>query len=101
LAIRFFLLANQVQEGIFTFAFGLLSFFFTPRSPLEAKFLTKDEKDYVCSQLTQDGVLSNEAGGDDFSWREIGKAFQRPQVMLMGIVGFCCGTSCNRFEDQS
>lgn len=82
-----------ILEGIFTFAFGLASFFLMPRSPLEATFLTKEEKDYVSSQLIQDGVMSDEAGGDAFSWREVGRAFQRPQVAFMAIAGFCAGTT--------
>ncbi|KAF8122704.1 hypothetical protein EV363DRAFT_1553918 [Boletus edulis] len=42
-----------ILEGIFTFVFGVISFFLLPRSPETARFLTEKERAYVVSTLEQ------------------------------------------------
>jgi hypothetical protein len=84
-------LSSKPQEGIFTFAFGLSSFFFTPRSPAETRFLTKREREHVNDRLREDGVVAHNADGDRFAWVEVGRAFMLPQVFFMAIIAFMSG----------
>ncbi|KII88410.1 hypothetical protein PLICRDRAFT_54249 [Plicaturopsis crispa FD-325 SS-3] len=82
-----------ILEGIFTFLFGALSFFILPRSVAHARFLQPHEKKYITARLREDGVMSAEDSGDDFSWAEVGRAFLLPQVWFMVIPFFFCGTT--------
>ncbi|RXW24368.1 hypothetical protein EST38_g1480 [Candolleomyces aberdarensis] len=75
-------------EGLFTFVFGLISFFLLPRSPSYARFLSQQEKDYIVERLRQDGATGNDDKVDAFSWKEVGMAFKLPQVWLLALVFF-------------
>ncbi|KAK2467198.1 hypothetical protein APHAL10511_000747 [Amanita phalloides] len=79
-----------ILEGLFTFLFGVVSYFIIPRSPSHITFFTEEEKNYVITKLKEDGTRDDVA--DTFSWREVGKAFTLPQVWLLAIVLFCDGT---------
>ncbi|KAJ2931861.1 hypothetical protein H1R20_g5229, partial [Candolleomyces eurysporus] len=79
-------------EGLFTFMFGLISFFLLPRSPSYARFLSQQEKDYIVERLRQDGATGNDDKADAFSWKEVGMAFKLPQVWLLALVFFMDGT---------
>lgn len=81
-----------ILEGLFTFLFGISSFFFLPESPLHARFLTEDEKNYITTVLKEDGAISGSEKADAFSWGEVGRAFLLPQIWMLGIVLFMSGT---------
>ncbi|KAF9445153.1 MFS general substrate transporter [Macrolepiota fuliginosa MF-IS2] len=81
-----------ILEGLFTFLFGLVSFFLLPRSPTHAYFFNNKEKEYVVAKLKEDGALSSDESIDAFNWREVGKAFKLPHIWLLAIVLFCDGT---------
>lgn len=81
-----------IVEGVFTVAFGLMSFFALPNSPSTAYFLTQQEKDYVLEKLTEDGTVEIDGDGEKFSWGEVGRVFLMPQVGLIALVFFLDGT---------
>ncbi|KAF5349217.1 hypothetical protein D9756_009501 [Leucocoprinus leucothites] len=81
-----------ILEGLFTFLFGLLSFFLLPRTPAHAYFFNDKEKNYVMTKLREDGIEGRDPSIDAFSWREVGQAFTLPQVWLLAVVLFCDGT---------
>ncbi|KAI6036283.1 major facilitator superfamily domain-containing protein [Pisolithus microcarpus] len=81
-----------ILEGLFTFAFGILSFFVLPRSPETARLLSSEERCYVVSKLKSNGVVSDDDKKDVFSWMEVLRAFRSPQVLLLSIVAFLNGT---------
>jgi MFS family permease len=78
-------------EGIFTFLFGVASFWLLPRSPAHAYFFNEKEKSYVAARLREDGATGKDASADAFRWSEVGRAFMLPQVILLGVVLFCDG----------
>ncbi|KAJ7683724.1 major facilitator superfamily domain-containing protein [Mycena rosella] len=80
-------------EGIITITCGLAGFFLLPRSPIHARFLNQQEKDYVAEKLRKDGVMSKDRKFDAFSWSEVGRAFTSPQVALVGIIYFLNGVA--------
>ncbi|KXN86821.1 hypothetical protein AN958_09557 [Leucoagaricus sp. SymC.cos] len=81
-----------ILEGLFTFLFGLVSYFLLPRSPAHAYFFNDDEKNYVLAKLREDGVEGKDPTVNAFSWREVGKAFMLPQIWLLVVPLFCDGT---------
>ncbi|KAG6916240.1 hypothetical protein DXG01_007737 [Tephrocybe rancida] len=76
-------------EGIFSTLFGLVSFFLLPRSIETASFLSPSEKERLLARMRHEGALNDEA--DDFSWKEIGRALARPQVLLITALAFFVG----------
>lgn len=80
-----------ILEGLFTFLFGLASYWLLPRSPAHAYFFNDEEKHYVVTKLKEDGVTGRDDAVDRFSWREVGQAFMLPQVWWLGVVLFCDG----------
>ncbi|KAI6132155.1 major facilitator superfamily domain-containing protein [Pisolithus croceorrhizus] len=80
-------------EGLFTFSFGISSFFIFPRSPESARFLSPEERYYVISKLKRSRAISEDDGRDVFSWVEVLRAFCSPQVLLLIIVTFFNGVS--------
>lgn len=83
---------HALQEGIFTFLFGVLSFFLLPHSPTRARFLTNRERQYVNAQLREDGALSRDEKGDSFNWVEIWRCLKLPHVWMVAIAFFFDGT---------
>lgn len=81
-----------ILEGLFTFLFGILSYFLLPRSPAHARFLTEDEKNFITQLLAIDGAVGRSEEADAFSWREVGRAFLLPQVWMLTTVIFLSGT---------
>lgn len=80
-----------ILEGLFTFLFGLISYFLLPRDPAHAYFFDQKERNYVVAKLKEDGATGRDESIDAFSWREVGKAFMLPQVWLLAAVLFCDG----------
>ena len=72
------------QEGSFTVAFGLLSFFFLPRTPTSSRFLTEKEKEAIHAALEQDWTPDSE--DEAFSWRHVIAAFTTPHVSLFDYI---------------
>jgi len=83
----------HLQEGLFTFLFGIISFFGLPQSPAHACFLNDDERSYLVQKLKSAGARSKDESMDGFSWREVVKSIQSPQVWLVSILLFMNGTS--------
>ena len=79
-----------ILEGLFTVAFGAISYFILPRSVDSAHFLTQEEKDYVNAKLREDSANAEEQA---FSWREVIEAFKLPQLWIAGFVLFLSGVT--------
>lgn len=80
-----------ILEGLFTVLFGISAFFLLPRSPATCKFLSQEEKDYVIQTLKETGSTGKDENADQFTWRELWKAFMLPQVQLLAIIFFFDG----------
>ena len=86
-------LNNPLPEGLFTVLVGFCSFWMLPRVPMEAYFLSDDEKSYVQSELRRDGAISSNQDEDRFSWMQVCKGFQQVHVWILSVVGFVGGKS--------
>lgn len=82
-----------IIEGIFTFLFGLISFFVLPNSPAAAHFLSTKERDYVMARLKADGAVAGDDKSDAFSWTEVIRCCQSIHVWLLAPVLFFIGTT--------
>ncbi|KAF8553825.1 MFS general substrate transporter [Imleria badia] len=80
-----------ILEGIFSFVFGVISFFLLPRSPETARFLTEEERAYVIFTLKHAGSVSEEESKDSFSWKEVVRAVKSLHIWLLGVVFFLSG----------
>ncbi|KDQ13229.1 hypothetical protein BOTBODRAFT_66945 [Botryobasidium botryosum FD-172 SS1] len=80
-----------ILEGIFSVAFGFISFFFLPSSPLTTKFLTQEERVALDNALKADG--SGDEEHESFTWSEVVSACMAPQVIFCGILLFFIGTT--------
>ncbi|KAL4067942.1 major facilitator superfamily domain-containing protein [Scleroderma citrinum] len=81
-----------ILEGLFTLLFGIISFFGLPRSPVDIQFLVNEERSYVIQKLKRAGAISEDDKKDDFSWMEVVKSAQSPQVWLVSVISFLNGT---------
>ncbi|KAJ3743234.1 major facilitator superfamily domain-containing protein [Lentinula detonsa] len=77
-----------ILEGLFTFLFGLSSYFVFPRSLDKTWFLSPEEKAYVKEKLLEDTHQEEEV----FSWKEVIEAFKLPQLWLLGMAFFFAAT---------
>lgn len=82
-----------ILEGLFTFCFGIISYFLLPQSPSRARFLSTDEKAFIADVLERDGSTRLDEMANTSTWREVGLAFKLPHVWLMASAGFCGGMS--------
>ncbi|KAI9457922.1 major facilitator superfamily domain-containing protein [Boletus coccyginus] len=81
-----------ILEGLLSFVFGLISFFFLPRSPETARFLTLEERAYVNSALKHAGSISEDGDMDSFSWKEVARTAKSPHVWFLCVALFLNGT---------
>ncbi|RDB17458.1 hypothetical protein Hypma_001625 [Hypsizygus marmoreus] len=79
-----------ILEGIFTVAFGVVSFFLLPRGPETARFLSHREREYVVQQLRETGATGHD-DSDKFSWYQVRQAFTLPQVWMLAVIFFFDG----------
>ncbi|KAH7889364.1 major facilitator superfamily domain-containing protein [Phlebopus sp. FC_14] len=80
-----------ILEGIFTFLFGSVSFFFLPRSASGARFLSREEQAFVAYRLKHDGAVALDEQNDAFSWIEVARSAKSPHVLFLAIVLFFDG----------
>lgn len=80
-----------ILEGLFTFLFGLCSYFLLPRSPSHTRFLNETERAYVVERLRESGSTAHDESADGFSWREVRQAFRLPQVWMLAVILFFNG----------
>ncbi|KAL0961234.1 hypothetical protein HGRIS_006200 [Hohenbuehelia grisea] len=81
-----------ILEGLFTVIFGVFTFFVLPSSPSRCSLLSEKEKEYVIQRLREDGAISKDDRADAFSWGEVLRAFQLPQVWFSLFIFFFHGT---------
>lgn len=79
-----------ILEGLFTFLFGVFSFFLFPRSVDNSRFLSPAEKEYIKEKLLEDCDHKEEEG---FSWSEVVEALRLPQLWFMCIAFFLSATT--------
>ncbi|KAG6873062.1 hypothetical protein C0995_003542 [Termitomyces sp. Mi166 len=80
-----------ILEGLFTILFGLSTYITLPRSPAHARFLDKEEKDYVISHLRATDATAQDEDADSFSWREVWRTYTLLHVWMIGVVLFFSG----------
>ena len=80
-----------------TVLFGLATFYWLPSSPQASRYFTIEQKAQVIRRLALDAPDDVE-GADDFSWREVRKAFTSPQVLLAGVAQFSSGCTLYSFS---
>ena len=80
-----------ILEGLFTFLFGVISFWLLPRTPAHTHFFDEKEKAYVVTRLREDGATGRDEQVDRFSWYQVGQAFTLPQVWMLAIMFFFGG----------
>jgi hypothetical protein len=74
-------------EGIITTLFGIICFFTMPHTPMDAKFLTDEERKRALSRLQLDShgaAASGDVNEEHFDWHWVRMAFKAPQLW------FCC-----------
>lgn len=85
------------QEGAFSVAFGLATFFFVPASPKTIKFLTNKERQTYCRDLAYDWSGDADTLGtyhEEFSWSEVTSVFtDAPHVLMLFFPFFFNGTT--------
>ncbi|GAA5861034.1 hypothetical protein JCM1840_003058 [Sporobolomyces johnsonii] len=72
-------------EGLFTALFGIVLFFFLPRTPQHSRFLTPSEKAHIARRLALDAPPGAADSADHFSWSEVKMAATSPQVLLLCV----------------
>ncbi|CEQ41384.1 SPOSA6832_03073, partial [Sporobolomyces salmonicolor] len=70
-------------EGLFTALFGIVLFFFLPRTPQHSRFLTPSQKAHIARRLALDAPPGAADSGDQFSWSEVRMAATSPHVLLL------------------
>ncbi|TFK69373.1 MFS general substrate transporter [Pluteus cervinus] len=80
-----------ILEGMVTVVFGVVSFGLLPGTPRQARFLSDEEKDYVERRLKEDHEMSGKEGENEFSWKEVGRAFKSPQLWFLLFPFFVSG----------
>ena len=83
-----------ILEGLFTFMFGVASFFILPHSLTRVRFLNEIEMAYVGAKLKEDGSTGASEVTDVFSWRQVRQGFTLPHVWMLSVVFFLNGESC-------
>ena len=89
------------QEGAFTSAFGLAAFYFVPSSPRDFKFLTEEERELYCRDLSDDWSGDADADGkynEVFSWSEVASVFtDAPHILMTAVSLFLNGITVTLF----
>ncbi|KAL5530811.1 hypothetical protein ACEPAF_7069 [Sanghuangporus sanghuang] len=80
-----------ILEGIFTILIGLISFFITPSTPQDVRWLTKREKDIIMKRLVLDRPMTSFS--DVFSWSQVLTAITSPHVFIVFCMMFLNGTA--------
>ncbi|KAL5488440.1 hypothetical protein ACEPAI_6558 [Sanghuangporus weigelae] len=80
-----------ILEGIFSLIVGLISFFITPSTPQDVRWLTQREKDIVVKRLCLDRPTTSPL--DTFSFVQVWRSMSSPHVILNFIALFLNGTT--------
>lgn len=78
-------------EGIITVLFGLLSVFFMPHTPREAKFLSHEERKVALHRMKLDahGATDTEDVGEErFNWHWVRMALLSPNTLFCSLAWF-------------
>ncbi|OCB91746.1 MFS general substrate transporter [Sanghuangporus baumii] len=80
-----------ILEGIFSVIVGLISFFITPSTPQDVRWLTQREKEIVIKRLLRDRPTTSPL--DTFSFVQVWRSMSSPHVILNFIALFMNGTT--------
>lgn len=78
-------------EGLFSMLVGIIGFFVIPSTPMDSKFLSKEQKEILMRRLERD--RPSLAVNDTFSIKEIGRSLRSIHVLLVFIMFFMLGTT--------
>ncbi|KAI9433911.1 MFS general substrate transporter [Lactarius indigo] len=86
-----------IVEGALTVGFGLATLFLVPASPQTIKFLTEEEREAYCYDLSLDWSGDADIDGtykEVFSWSEVASAFtDAPHVLVLFFPFFFAGAT--------
>ncbi|TPX09562.1 uncharacterized protein E0L32_009305 [Thyridium curvatum] len=77
-------------EGAVTVVFGLVCFLFMPSTPMEAKFLTDDERNHALRRMRVDasGATTLDVDEEKFNWHWVRMALLAPQTYFTAFIWF-------------
>ena len=81
-----------VLEGIPAVVFGVLTLFYLPDWPKDARWLTSEEQGWISGELAQEGAAKSQNAGIS-----IAQALRMPQVILLTLVYFLAVTGIYGF----
>ncbi|GLI78967.1 hypothetical protein PoHVEF18_007289 [Penicillium ochrochloron] len=71
-----------ILEGLLTIAVSVIAYFWVHNYPATAKFLTKEEREFIQFRLKNDNDSTRD---ETFSWSAVLDAFKDPKVWLYGL----------------
>ncbi|KAJ5453506.1 uncharacterized protein N7458_004462 [Penicillium daleae] len=71
-----------ILEGLLTIIVSVIAYFWVHNYPGTAKFLTKEEREYIQFRLKNDNDSTRD---EKFSWSAVLDAFKDPKVLLYGL----------------
>lgn len=78
-------------EGIITVCFGVVSAFFMPHTPREAKFLTPEEVSIAVQRMRLDAhgaAKEQDVDAEHFNWHWVRMALLSPQTLFCSLAWF-------------
>ena len=78
-------------EGAITVAFGVISWFFLPHTPADAKFLTEEEKDAAVKRMaidSQSGARGGNVNEEKFDWHWVKMALTDVNCQMLSWIYF-------------
>ncbi|OAL17859.1 hypothetical protein AYO22_11203 [Fonsecaea multimorphosa] len=78
-------------EGAITVAYGILTLFFLPHTPAQAKFFNAQDRDVAVRRMKEDAdgaMAADEAGDEHFKWHWVRMALKSPNTIICSLGWF-------------
>ncbi len=78
-------------EGAITVAYGILTLFFLPHTPAQAKFLNAQDRDIAVRRMKEDAdgaMAADEARDEHFKWHWVRMALKSPNTIICSLAWF-------------
>ncbi|KAK4502281.1 hypothetical protein PRZ48_005706 [Zasmidium cellare] len=87
-------------EGAITAVFGIISFFFLPNTPSDAKFLTLDQRDAAVKRMADDSqsASKDDVDSEKFDWHWVKVALLDVNVQILSLIFFLIITPIYSFS---
>ncbi|KIW53594.1 hypothetical protein PV05_09151 [Exophiala xenobiotica] len=75
-------------EGAITVAYGILTLFFLPHTPAQAKFLNAQDRDIAVRRMKEDAdgaMAADEARDEHFKWHWVRMALKSPNTIICSL----------------